>query len=66
MFEQDKLNRNMPKTTQPLINQHDDKWSQTMGNAIDRRLIHHRNAIADALELTEDTEIDSVFELSLS
>jgi hypothetical protein len=52
----------MPKTTHPLINHHGDNWSQTIGNAIDRRLIRHRNAIAEELELTEDKEIDAVLE----
>lgn len=50
----------MPKTTKPLISHHGDKWSPTIGNAIDRRLARHRGAIAETLELTEDTEIDAV------
>lgn len=55
----------MPKSTQPLINHHGDKWCPTIGNAIDRRLTSHRDAIAEALELTEKTEIDAaIYSLS--
>lgn len=50
----------MPNKTQPLINHHGDKWNPSIGKAIDRRLNHHRTAIAKVLELTEDTEIDAV------
>lgn len=50
----------MPKSTQPLINHHGDKWNPSIGKAIDRRLNHHRTAIAKVLELNEDTEIDAV------
>ncbi|MCG7872384.1 MAG: hypothetical protein JAZ11_09825 [Candidatus Thiodiazotropha lotti] len=50
----------MPKTTQPLINHHGDKWSPTVGNAIDRRLTRYRDAIAEVFELSEETEIDAV------
>ncbi|MCG7932707.1 MAG: hypothetical protein N0E44_22060, partial [Candidatus Thiodiazotropha lotti] len=50
----------MPKRTQPLLIHHGDKWTPTIGNAIDRRLIRYRTAIAKVLELTEETEIDAV------
>ncbi|MCG8038456.1 MAG: hypothetical protein JAZ19_15610 [Candidatus Thiodiazotropha taylori] len=50
----------MPKKTKPLIFHRGDKWSPTIGNAINRRLVRHRDAIAAILELTEHTEIDAV------
>lgn len=49
-------------STKPLACHHGDKWTPTIGNAIDRRLIRYRTAIAKVLELTEETEIDAVLE----